>query len=48
MALSHNVGTRLLTRTADSKITEYEMIDTKNSSTAYVVMYEMITEWFTD
>ena len=38
VALSHNVGTRLLTRTADSKITEYEMIDTKNSSTAYVVM----------
>ena len=23
----------------DSKITEFEMIDTKNSSTAYVVMY---------
>ena len=27
----------------DSKITKFEMIDTKNSSTAYVVMYELIT-----
>ena len=27
----------------DSKITELEMIDTKNSSTAYVVMYKFIT-----
>ena len=27
----------------DSKITEFEMIDTKNSSTAYVVMYTLIT-----
>ena len=27
----------------DSKITEFEMIDTKNSSTAYVVMYKLIT-----
>ena len=27
----------------DSKITEFEMIDTKDSSTAYVVMYELIT-----
>ena len=27
----------------DSKITEFEMIDTKHSSTAYVVMYEFIT-----
>ena len=27
----------------DSKITEFEMIDTKNPSTAYVVMYELIT-----
>ena len=27
----------------DSKITEFEMIDTKNSSTAYVVMYRLIT-----
>ena len=26
-----------------SKITEFEMIDTKNSSTAYMVMYELIT-----
>ena len=26
----------------DSKITEFEMIDTKNSSTAYVVMYKLI------
>ena len=27
----------------DSKITEFETIDTKNSSTAYVVMYNLIT-----
>ena len=27
----------------DSKITEFEVIDTKNSSTAYVVMYKFIT-----
>ena len=27
----------------DSKITEFEMIDTKNSSTAYVVMYTLNT-----
>ena len=27
----------------DSKITEFEMIDTKKSSTAYVVMYNLIT-----
>ena len=27
----------------DSKITEFEMIDTKNSSTAYVVMDKLIT-----
>ena len=27
----------------DSKITELKMIDTKNSSTAYVVMYKLIT-----
>ena len=27
----------------DSKITEFEMIDTKNSTTAYVVMYKLIT-----
>ena len=27
----------------DSKIMEFEMIDTKNSSTAYVVMYKLIT-----
>ena len=27
----------------DSKITEFKMIDTKNSSTAYVVMYKSIT-----
>ena len=26
----------------NSKITEFEMIDTKNSSTAYVVMYKLI------
>ena len=28
------------------KIAEFEMIDTKNSSTAYVVMYKLITSWF--
>ena len=27
----------------DSKITEFDMIDTKNSSNAYVVMYKLIT-----
>ena len=27
----------------DSKITEFEMIDIKNSSTAYVVKYKLIT-----
>ena len=27
----------------DSKITTFETIDTKNSSTAYVVMYKLIT-----
>ena len=27
----------------DSKITEFEMIDTENSSTAYIVMYKFIT-----
>ena len=27
----------------DSKITEFEMIDTKNNSTAYVVIYKLIT-----
>ena len=27
----------------DSKITEFEMIDTNNSSTANVVMYKLIT-----
>ena len=27
----------------DSKIAEFEMIDTKNSSTAYVVMYKLTT-----
>ena len=27
----------------DSKIMEFEMTDTKNSSTAYVVMYQLIT-----
>ena len=29
----------------DSKITEFEAIDTKNSSTANVVMYKLITSW---
>ena len=32
----------------DSKITEFEMIDTKHSSTAYVVLYKLITWWFSD
>ena len=32
----------------DSKITEFEMIATKNSSTAYLVMYNLITKWFSD
>ena len=27
----------------DSKITEFDVIDTKNASTAYVVMYKLIT-----
>ena len=27
----------------DSKITEFEMIDTENSSTAYVIMYNLST-----
>ena len=30
------------------QITEFEMIDTKNSSTAYVVMYKLITSWVLD
>ena len=32
----------------DNKITEFDMIATKNSSTAYVVMYKLITYWFSD
>ena len=32
----------------DRKITEFEMINTKNSSTAYVVMYTLISYWFSD
>ena len=32
----------------DSKITEFEKIDTKNSSIAYVVMYKLITYWLSD
>ena len=27
----------------DSKITEFELIDTKKPSTAYVIMYDLIT-----
>ena len=27
----------------DSKITKFEMMDTKNTSTAYAVMYKLIT-----
>ena len=30
----------------DSETVEFEMIDTKNTSSAYVVMYKLITEWF--
>ena len=30
----------------DSKITEFEAIDTKNSSTAYVVMYNLLHNGF--
>ena len=29
----------------DSKITEFEFIDSKNSSTAYVILYDLIDEW---
>ena len=32
----------------DSEITEFEMNDTKNSSTAYVLMHTLITYWFLD
>ena len=32
----------------DSKITEFEMIDTNKSSTTRVVMYELITYWVLD
>ena len=32
----------------DSKITEFEMIDTKNSSTDYMVMHNLITWLFSD
>ena len=32
----------------DSKIMEFEMIDTKNSSAAYMVMYKLITYWISD
>ena len=31
-----------------SKITEFEIIDINNSSTAYVKMYEIITYWVLD
>ena len=30
----------------DSNITEFQTIDTKNSSTAYVVMHKFITRFF--
>ena len=30
----------------DNKITEFEMIDTKNSSVAYVVIYKLIADFF--
>ena len=29
-------------------MTEFETIDTKNSSTAYVVMFKLITQWISD
>ena len=29
----------------DNKITEFEIIDSKNSSTAYVILYEVIDWW---
>ena len=32
----------------DHTITEFRIIDSKNSSTAYVVLYELIDTWFLD
>ena len=32
----------------DTKITEFERIDTQNPSIAYVVMYKLIAWWFLD
>ena len=32
----------------DSKIMGFKTSDTKNSSTAYVVIYKLITKWFSD
>ena len=32
----------------DHKITEFGIIDNKNSSTAYVILYELIDTWFLD
>ena len=33
----------MTTKCNDNKITEFDMINTKNSSTAYVVIYKLIT-----
>ena len=32
----------------DNKITEFEIIDSKNASTAYVILYELIDLWVLD
>ena len=32
----------------DNTITEFEIIDSKNSSTAYVALYELIDLWVLD
>ena len=32
----------------DNKITEFEIIDSENSSTAYVILYELIDLWVLD
>ena len=32
----------------DHTITEFEIIDNKNSSTAYAILYELIDTWFLD
>ena len=42
MKLTHNFCNRTF-YCNDNKITEFDMINTKNSSTAYVVIYKLIT-----